>query len=115
MKNIRALVTSFLVAGSLATGSVLAAPALQDGAGSSQVKPMTAQVVQAPVSAMVNINNADAATLADRLNGIGLKKAQAIVTYREQNGAFKSVDELVNVPGIGQATLEKNRSLISIN
>ncbi|HNL91858.1 MAG TPA: helix-hairpin-helix domain-containing protein, partial [Pseudomonadales bacterium] len=42
------------------------------------------------------------------------KKAQAIVSFREQNGAFKSVDDLVNVPGIGPATLEKNRSIIDI-
>lgn len=114
MKKIRSLATSLLFAGSLASGFVLAAPALQDGSA-AQVKQVATQSIQAPVSAMVNINSADAATLADRLNGIGLKKAQAIVTYREQNGAFKSADELVNVPGIGQATLEKNRSLISIN
>lgn len=73
-----------------------------------------AAVQQQTVSTTVNINTADAATLADKLNGVGMKKAQAIVSFREQNGAFKSVDDLVNVPGIGPSTLEKNRSLLDI-
>jgi competence ComEA-like helix-hairpin-helix protein len=65
-------------------------------------------------AAKININNADAQTLAERMKGIGLKKAQAIVAYREQHGSFKTLDELDNVKGIGSATLEKNRSLIDI-
>ena len=59
-------------------------------------------------AAPVNINTADAATLAENISGIGPKKAQAIVTYRKTNGPFKSVQELTNVKGIGQKTLEKN-------
>lgn len=55
----------------------------------------------------VNVNSADAQTLADSLDGIGLKKAEAIIEYRTQNGPFKSADELVNVTGIGEKTLEK--------
>lgn len=60
----------------------------------------------------VNINTADAATIADGLNGIGEAKARAIVEYREKNGPFKSADELVNVKGVGLKTVEKNRELI---
>ena len=77
-------------------------------------KPVATQAA-VPNSALVNINSADAATLADRLNGVGIKKAEAIVSFREQNGPFKSIDDLVNVTGIGAATLEKNRNLISVN
>lgn len=55
----------------------------------------------------VNINTADAPSIAGALKNIGLKKAQAIVDYRNKNGAFKSLDDVDNVPGIGAKTLEK--------
>ncbi len=58
----------------------------------------------------VNINTADAKTIGDALSGIGLKKAQAIVKYREEKGAFKTVDDLVNVDGIGEKTVAKIKS-----
>lgn len=60
-------------------------------------------------AAPVNVNTADAVTLAKNINGVGAKKAQAIVKYRNLNGPFKSVDELLNVKGIGQKIIEKNR------
>ncbi|AHG72494.1 MULTISPECIES: ComEA family DNA-binding protein [Mannheimia] len=60
----------------------------------------------------VNINTATAAEIQDKLVGIGAKKAQAIVDYRTKNGNFKSVEQLTEVSGIGQATLEKNRANI---
>jgi competence protein ComEA len=63
----------------------------------------------------VNLNTADAATLARELLGIGEVKAQAIVEYRTANGAFASVDDLLEVKGIGAAILEKNRDKLSIN
>ncbi|UPQ88777.1 ComEA family DNA-binding protein [Vibrio sinaloensis] len=62
----------------------------------------------------VNINQASAEELADLLQGIGLKKAQAIVSYREQNGNFSSADGLTAVKGIGLATVEKNRHRIQL-
>lgn len=62
----------------------------------------------------VNVNTADAATLAESLDGIGQAKAQAIVDYRQKHGPFKSADDLVNVKGIGLATLEKNRDAIRL-
>jgi competence protein ComEA len=62
----------------------------------------------------VNINRADAATLASSLRGIGLRKAEAIVAYRTEHGPFKSVDDLANVKGIGERTLEQLRPMLSI-
>jgi len=55
----------------------------------------------------VNINTADAKTIADALNGIGLKKAEAIVSYRKAKGLFKTPEDLVNVSGIGAKTVQK--------
>lgn len=64
--------------------------------------------------ALLDINSADAATIAEALDGVGLVKAQEIVAYREMFGNFESVDELVEVQGIGMATVEKNRHRIVI-
>ncbi|MBO6850061.1 ComEA family DNA-binding protein [Marinobacter lipolyticus] len=63
--------------------------------------------------AAVNINTADVETLAS-LNGIGESKAQAIVAYREANGPFQSADDLVNVKGIGEATVAKNADSLAV-
>lgn len=60
----------------------------------------------------VNINLASAAEIQDKLVGIGAKKAQAIVDYREKNGKFISLEQLTEVSGIGKATLDKNRDRI---
>ena len=62
----------------------------------------------------VDINNDSAEKISDLLNGIGLKKAQAIVDYRTEFGPFSSVEDLLDVPGIGPATLEKNRAAIRV-
>lgn len=62
----------------------------------------------------VNINQADAETLAQGLDGIGPAKAQAIVQYREAKGGFIEVDEILEVRGIGVATLERNRERMVI-
>ncbi len=63
----------------------------------------------------VNINQADAKSIAAALNGIGDKKAEAIVMYREQNGPFKAADDLAKIKGIGTKTIEKNRSDILLD
>lgn len=60
----------------------------------------------------VDVNKADAATLAESLDGIGLAKAQAIVAWRTENGPFKSADDLTAVKGIGPAMVEKNRDFL---
>lgn len=58
----------------------------------------------------VNINTADAETIANSLNGIGIKKAEAIIEHRTKVGDFKSVDDLAKVKGIGEKTVEKNKA-----
>jgi len=62
----------------------------------------------------VNINTADAKTLARELDGIGPAKAQAIVDYRQKNGTFKTADDLLKVEGIGAKVLEQNRDNIRV-
>jgi len=78
---------------------------------------LTALVLLAPLAAFaepVNINTADAAALAKALNGVGPAKAKAIVTYRDKNGPFKSVDQLTMVEGITQKLIDKNRADIRL-
>ncbi|MEH6651159.1 MAG: helix-hairpin-helix domain-containing protein [Motiliproteus sp.] len=65
-------------------------------------------------AAEVNINSASAEQMAEALNGIGLMKAQEIVRFRESNGPFESVDQLVAVKGIGAGLLERNRDNVRI-
>lgn len=60
----------------------------------------------------VNINTATAEQLAEALTGVGEARAEAIVTYREENGDFEHIDELVEVRGIGLATVDRNRDRI---
>lgn len=57
----------------------------------------------------VDINSASASELAAGINGVGEKRAMAIINYREAHGPFRSVDELVKVKGVGPKLLEKNR------
>lgn len=63
---------------------------------------------------LVDINRADAAMLTT-LPGIGPKTAGKITAYREANGPFKTVDELLNISGIGPQKLEKIRMLVKIS
>ena len=67
----------------------------------------------ASVQLIININTASVREL-QKLNGVGAVTARAIVGYRDEHGDFGSVDELLNVHGIGQATLEKLRPYVTI-
>jgi len=68
----------------------------------------------ASFAGQVDVNTADAETISAELNGIGLSKAKAIVEYRKKHGPFRSVDDLSLVKGIGERTVERNRSDILI-
>ena len=67
------------------------------------------------IAAPVNINTADAKTISEALSGIGQKKAEAIVKYREEKGLFKTAEDLTNVAGIGEKTVEKNKNDILLS
>lgn len=75
-------------------------------------KSQMAQLTQ--VQEQVNVNDADAKTIQRVLMGIGRSKAEAIVAYREANGRFYSLEELLEVKGIGKSTLAKNTGRIII-
>ena len=97
----RALIVSFLLVATLGAGLVTGAnPAF------------SAEVQETP--ATVNINTADAATLAAVLKGVGESRAVEIVRHRQTYGAFSTVDELMEVKGIGRATLDLNREAITL-
>jgi len=107
MRNAFIAAAAFAVLSSFSFGSYAASQA--QPAPTAPAAPAAA-VAQAPV----NLNNADAATLTRELKGIGATKAKAIIDYREEHGPFSSVDELLEVKGIGSATLEKLRSQLSV-
>ena len=62
----------------------------------------------------VNINTADAEALAAAINGVGITKARDIITYRQENGPFESVDALTKVSGIGTRTVERSRKNLTV-
>ena len=62
----------------------------------------------------VSLNAASAEELARVMNGVGLKKAQAIVSYREEYGPFKTVEDLKQVPGMGNALVERNLERLTL-
>ena len=75
-------------------------------------------LLMAPLTALagqVDINNADAATISAELKGVGRSKARAIVEYRKKHGPFRSADDLSLVKGIGERTVELNRSDIKLS
>ena len=62
----------------------------------------------------ININTASKEVLMSEIKGVGEKRAEAIIAYREQNGPFKSVDELAKVTGVGQSILDANKDSLSV-
>ncbi|MEB0075962.1 helix-hairpin-helix domain-containing protein [Pseudomonas sp. CCI3.2] len=111
----RSAVLSSVLFALLTTASVAvsAAPAAQSAPMPSMS--VSAAATPAETSTKINLNTADAETLQKELSGIGSAKANAIVAYREANGEFATVDELLEVKGIGKAILDKNRDKVGIN
>lgn len=67
------------------------------------------------IAGPVDVNTADAETISAELQGVGITKAIAIVEYRQANGPFKTADELAQVKGIGERTVEINRKNILVS
>ena len=72
-------------------------------------------LVAAEPAERVNINTADAETIARVLNGVGLKKAEAIVRHRETHGRFNQASDLTAVKGIGESIVSKNADKIVVS
>ena len=69
---------------------------------------------EASLPAVVDINTADAGTLAAVLDGVGVVKAEAIIRYRDTHGGFATLEELANVTGIGMSTVDRNQGRITL-
>ena len=85
------------------------------GSHAADTKPVESTSIALAAIAPVNLNTADAETLIRELKGVGAAKAKAIIEYREAHGPFSSVDELLEVKGIGTSILDKNRAKLSLN
>lgn len=93
-----------------APASVAKSPAAHSAAPASHTKAQEAakSTQEEEGGVKVSINSATAEELSKALKGVGLKKAQAIVSYREEYGPFKSVEDLKQVPGMGGKLVERN-------
>jgi len=103
-----ALLESLNLAAPLADGIQILVP--REG---ETVAPPTSGGAVAGVAGLINVNTA-AATELEELPGVGEVIGQAIVDYRTENGPFTSVDQLLDVSGIGDATLENIRELVTV-
>ena len=116
MKLMKHLFSSLFIAGAMLSTQALAEEKTSEQA-QPQMQQQTAvqapsQTVQQTMSDKLNINTASASDIQKALIGIGAKKAEAIVQYREKHGNFTVAEQLLEVQGIGKATLEKNRDRI---
>jgi competence protein ComEA len=91
---------------------LMAALALASSAGAGQKKDADSAGKKA-TSAVVNINSATPAEL-ETLPGIGARTAQRIVEYRQKNGGFKKIEELMNVQGVGEKSFLKIKDRLTI-
>lgn len=76
--------------------------------------PTTQSAVKSGQSNRINLNTADAETLKRALSGVGVAKATAIVKHRQAYGPFESVEELLEVTGIGKTLLDRNRDKLVV-
>lgn len=98
-------VTALLLTSGMLTAAAYAAT-------TPQTQPAKTTSIQS--ASRVSINSANAAALAEHLIGIGPAKAEAIVSWRSQNGRFNNIEQLLEIKGIGAATLNKNKHLITL-
>ena len=99
----------FFVIGMLVASLVIAGPS----AWAQSDKTPAASKARATASAPVNLNAASAAQL-QTLPGVGASTAERILEYRQKNGAFKKIEELMNVKGIGEKSFLKLKPLVTI-
>jgi competence protein ComEA len=95
------------------TGLIRMAGGLKDGADLTNIALSIAPVDTGNTTQKININRADA-WLLEALPGVGEVKARAIIEYRNRNGFFHDVNELMSVPGFGETGLEQLRDFITV-
>ena len=91
---------------------LLFTPALLSAA--AEANDVANDVAMAAQAETVNVNTADAETLSQALLGVGKSRAEAIVRYRDEFGPFMTIEDLLEVKGIGESTLERNRDRITL-
>ncbi|ATG03985.1 helix-hairpin-helix repeat-containing competence protein ComEA [Lelliottia amnigena] len=115
-----AIATAGMSFSALAATPVAKAHATSSAADSTATSASAQTKAKATVKAsdeegtQVSINSASAEDLAHAMNGVGLKKAQAIVAYRDEYGPFKTLDDLKQVPGIGSSLVERNLTHLTL-
>ena len=119
--GIKALMAAGVLVFAVGVQGALAAPASGKAAGNKENVQASSSAKAEAVpgesdigATKVSINRASAEQLAQALNGVGLKKAQAIVSYREEYGPFKTLDDLKQVPGMGSALVERNLAHLTL-
>ena len=104
MNRLTIALASFVILGALA------APAVAQGPAQSKAKPAK---TAAPAAASINLNTASQAQL-ETLPGVGASAAKRILEYRQKNGGFKKIEELMNVKGIGEKSFLKLKPFITV-
>ncbi|MCW9717660.1 ComEA family DNA-binding protein [Avibacterium sp. 21-599] len=112
--KIKTILSSLLLSTALLGSFSVAAQSQQNDKASPQLESAVevAKASSSFIGEKLNINTATASDIQRALVGIGAKKAEAIVEYREKHGKFTAIEQLLEVQGIGKATLKKNRERI---
>jgi competence protein ComEA len=99
----------------LAVFAMAAIPvAAQQAAAEKPAKPAAANAAKPSAAALINLNTATQAQL-ESLPGLGAKVAERILEYRQKNGTFKKVEDLMNVKGIGEKSFLKLKPLVTVS
>ncbi len=93
---------------------IRAAGGLKDGADLSKIELAVAPAEAGQAAQKINVNRAEA-WLLEALPGVGETRANAIIAYRQQNGLFQDINELLNVPGFGPTNFNQVKDLITVH